>query len=62
MSPVKKPVRPEGGQNRSPLEDRRVRLALAVLLVHQLLTERFDHVAQHSFQCPHCGSDDLGVG
>ena len=32
MSPVKKPVRPEGGQNRSPLEDRRVRLALAVLL------------------------------
>ena len=32
MSPVKKPVRPEGGQNRSPLEDRRIRLALAVLL------------------------------
>ena len=32
MSPVKKPVRPEGGQNRSPLEDRRVRLALAALL------------------------------
>ena len=32
MSPVKKPARPEGGQNRSPLEDRRFRLALAVLL------------------------------
>ena len=30
-------------------------VALAVLLVHQLLTERFDRVAQHSFQCPHCG-------
>ena len=32
MSPVKKPARPEGGQNRSPLEDRRIRLGLAVLL------------------------------
>ena len=30
-------------------------VALAVLLVHSLLTERFDRVAQHSFQCPHCG-------
>ena len=32
MSPIKKPARPEGGQNRSPLEDRRIRLALAALL------------------------------
>ena len=32
MSPIKKLLRPEGGQNRSLLEDRRVRLALAALL------------------------------
>ena len=38
MSPVKKPARPEGGQNRSPLEDRRFRLALAVLLAVLLYT------------------------
>ena len=32
MSPIKKLLRPEGGQNRSLLEDRRVRLALAAML------------------------------